>query len=54
MHRSSSSRPPILRFADPVRGLGDPAAGLQRLIERRDAVTVELDANDEHDEEDAG
>lgn len=47
-------RPPILRFADPVRGLGDPAAGLQRLIERRDAITVELDANDEHDEEDVG
>lgn len=36
-------RPPVLRFADPVRGLGDPAAGLQRLIERRDAIAVEIE-----------
>lgn len=47
-------RPPILRFAEPVRGLGDPAAGLQRLIERRDAVLIEDDASETHDEEDAG
>lgn len=47
-------RPPILRFAEPVRGLGDPAAGLQRLIERRDAVLVEDDVSDSHDEEDPG
>lgn len=45
-------RPSILRFAEPVRGTGDPAAELQRLIERREAVTVELEASDEHDEED--
>jgi len=47
-------RPSILRFADPVRGLGDPAAGLQRLIERRDAVLADLEAGDAHEEEDSG
>ncbi len=48
-------RPPVLRFAEPVRGLGDPAAGLQRLIERRDAVIVEMEeGGDERDEDDAG
>ena len=45
-------RPPVLRFAEPVRGLGDPAAGLQRLIERRDAVLVELESSEELDEDD--
>ena len=45
-------RPPVLRFAEPVRGLGDPAAGLQRLIERRDAVLVELESSEDHDEDD--
>lgn len=45
-------RPPLLRFTDPVRGLGDPAAGLQRLLERRDAVLIDADAQDAHDEED--
>lgn len=48
-------RPPVLRFAEPVRSLGDPAAGLQRLIERRDAVIVEMEeGGDERDEDDAG
>ena len=47
-------RPSLLRFADPVRGLGDPAAGLQRLIERRDAVLADLEAGDAHEEEDSG
>lgn len=37
-------RSPLLRFADPVRGLGDMAAGLARLIERRDAVLVEAES----------
>lgn len=47
-------RTPVLRFADPVRGLGDMAAGLQRLIERRDAILVEeadVEAEAESEEE---
>ncbi len=49
-------RPPVLRFADAVRGIGDPAAGLERLIARRDAMLAELEATagEERDEEDAG
>lgn len=39
-------RLPVLRFADPVRGLVDMAVGLQRLIERRDAVVVESEATE--------
>lgn len=34
-------RPPLLRFADPVRGFADPRAALQRLLERGSAVLLE-------------
>lgn len=48
-------RTPLMRFADPVRGLTDPTQALARLIERGEIVTEDVpldDDSDDNDEED--
>jgi chromosome partition protein MukE len=50
-------RSPLLRFADPVRGLEGVAAAMERLIQRGDAVDLGAEVPDEEeapDEEDDG
>ena len=42
-------RPPLLRFADPVRTLEDPATALARLISEAKVVTQKLDDDGEEE-----
>jgi chromosome partition protein MukE len=39
-------RPALLRFAEPVRGLGEPAQALEQLLARGEVAWVEADAAD--------
>lgn len=44
-------RAPLMRFADPVRGLTDPAKALARLVERGEVAIPEPEAGDEEPED---
>lgn len=45
-------RPALLRFAEPVRGLGDTSAALARLVARGEVLLGEADAADDDEPED--
>lgn len=48
-------RPALMRFAEPVRGLADPKAALERLVARGEALLGEASVEEEGvDDEDAG
>lgn len=44
-------RPALMRFAEPIRGLADPSAALERLIARGEIVLGDADDEDSADDE---